>query len=164
VCPARGAQLADWSAACQRRGGGYRIADRISSVQQPALVMWGKQDEIIAPTDAQRFVDALPNSRLIMVDDCGWVASAARRAHSGVRRWPAARRQRLPAALVRVLHPTAPPPCVAWGAGTARTWSSHSWRRGTSSSLRASPRRSLCLRQQQRLHPCNPDPAGHWRA
>ena len=43
----------------------------IREIIQPALVMWGKQDKWIPPEHAQRFAKALPQSDVIMYDDCG---------------------------------------------------------------------------------------------
>jgi pimeloyl-ACP methyl ester carboxylesterase len=55
--------------------GGYRVADQLGAVSQRALVVWGKDDEIVPPASAARLASALPNaSRVCMVDACGHVA------------------------------------------------------------------------------------------
>lgn len=56
------------------RSGGYSISSRIQEVQQPTLVLWGRQDEILEPKYAAQFEAALPNGRLQWVEDCGHCA------------------------------------------------------------------------------------------
>lgn len=67
------------------RGGGYRIAASIPNVQQPTLVLWGRQDEIIEPTDAGRFEAALPNSKLVRLGPCIQICVWGGRVHVGTR-------------------------------------------------------------------------------
>ncbi len=43
-------------------------------VQQPTLVLWGRQDEILEPSTAAKFEAALPNGRLVWVEECGHCA------------------------------------------------------------------------------------------
>jgi pimeloyl-ACP methyl ester carboxylesterase len=43
-------------------------------VQQPTLVLWGRQDEILPPSTAAKFEQALPNGRLVWVEACGHCA------------------------------------------------------------------------------------------
>ncbi|MEM6793863.1 MAG: alpha/beta hydrolase [Acidobacteriota bacterium] len=45
----------------------------LSAIQQPTLVMWGRQDRWIPPADAEIFRDAIPNSELVIYDDAGHV-------------------------------------------------------------------------------------------
>lgn len=56
------------------RSGGYSISSKIPQVQQPTLVMWGRQDEILEPKYAYQFEQALPNGRLQWVEECGHCA------------------------------------------------------------------------------------------
>ncbi|KAF6256954.1 Alpha/Beta hydrolase protein [Scenedesmus sp. NREL 46B-D3] len=56
------------------RSGGYRISTRIRQVQQPALVLWGRQDQILEPKYAAMFEEALPNATLQWVEECGHCA------------------------------------------------------------------------------------------
>lgn len=53
------------------RGGGYAISQRLGGVQQPVLVLWGREDKILEPSYAQRFVDTLPDARLQWLEGCG---------------------------------------------------------------------------------------------
>jgi pimeloyl-ACP methyl ester carboxylesterase len=56
------------------RSGGYSISTKIPNVQQPTLVLWGRQDEILEPKYAAQFEAALPNVQLQWVEDCGHCA------------------------------------------------------------------------------------------
>lgn len=53
------------------RSGGYSISSKIPNVQQPTLVLWGRQDEILEPKYAAQFEAALPNGQLQWIEDCG---------------------------------------------------------------------------------------------
>ena len=37
----------------------------------PTLVVWGRNDEILSPDYAQRFMDVLPDARLAWIEECG---------------------------------------------------------------------------------------------
>jgi pimeloyl-ACP methyl ester carboxylesterase len=53
--------------------GGYRCADKVAAVSQPALVVWGAQDEIVPPATSERFKQALKSCKVVMVEACGHV-------------------------------------------------------------------------------------------
>lgn len=53
------------------RSGGYSISSRIPEVQQPTLVLWGRQDEILEPKYAAQFEAALTNGQLQWIEECG---------------------------------------------------------------------------------------------
>jgi len=56
------------------KSGGFIISDKVPAMTQRTLVMWGSQDNILPPSDAQRFRDILPNcQKMIYVDQCGHV-------------------------------------------------------------------------------------------
>jgi pimeloyl-ACP methyl ester carboxylesterase len=55
------------------RSGGYSLSQRLKDVACPALVVWGRQDEILSTDYAQRFLDVLPDARLVWVEECGHV-------------------------------------------------------------------------------------------
>ena len=55
------------------RSGGYAVSTRLNDVTVPTLVVWGRQDEILSPEYAQKFIDALPDARLVWVEECGHV-------------------------------------------------------------------------------------------
>lgn len=46
---------------------------KLKTLAMPALIMWGGQDRLIPPDNAQRFDEDLPNSRLVMFDALGHV-------------------------------------------------------------------------------------------
>lgn len=51
----------------------YLDQNLIKQVKCPTLIVWGKQDKIVAPKYAARFHEDIPNSRVIMYDSCGHV-------------------------------------------------------------------------------------------
>lgn len=56
------------------RSGGYSISGRIAEVRTRTLVAWGRNDAILDPSNALRFMDTLPNAELAWVEDCGHCA------------------------------------------------------------------------------------------
>ena len=42
---------------------GYSLSKKVSEVKQPTLVAWGAQDQILKPSDAQRFAAAIPHAK-----------------------------------------------------------------------------------------------------
>ena len=57
---------------------GYDIHDRLREVDVPALVLWGRQDQIVPAADAPEYAGLLPNSRLEIFDECGHLPMAER--------------------------------------------------------------------------------------
>lgn len=53
------------------QSGGYALSTRIKNIQQPTLILWGRDDGILDPSYAQRFLEEIPNSELVWVDECG---------------------------------------------------------------------------------------------
>jgi pimeloyl-ACP methyl ester carboxylesterase len=54
-----------------RCSGGYSLSSRIGEVEAPTLVVWGRNDGILDPRNAERFVEELPSGRLVWVEECG---------------------------------------------------------------------------------------------
>ncbi|HSI48050.1 MAG TPA: alpha/beta hydrolase [Ideonella sp.] len=52
------------------RGAG---ATQIATLRQPTLILWGQQDKLIPPENAQRFAHDIPGSQLVMLDGLGHV-------------------------------------------------------------------------------------------
>ena len=56
------------------QSGGYRsLKSRLTEIQQPTLILWGEQDRILGIRDAQRFHQAIRQSRLVWIAKCGHV-------------------------------------------------------------------------------------------
>ena len=71
------------------RSGGFRLSQRVADVQQPTLVVFGAQDRILPPSDAQRFADAIPHAQvpgLCHVNEACWHALAPGRLPAAARR------------------------------------------------------------------------------
>jgi pimeloyl-ACP methyl ester carboxylesterase len=47
------------------------VAERLKSIACPALLIWGKQDQITPPHVAEEFHRYLANSELVWLDECG---------------------------------------------------------------------------------------------
>ena len=56
------------------RSGGYAVSGAIKDLRLPTLVVWGRNDEILEPEYAQKFMDTLPDARLVWVEECGHCA------------------------------------------------------------------------------------------
>ena len=76
TCAGLHLQCSNWnkSLIAFTKSGGYgSFSDRISNIQQPTLIIWGKQDKILGTKDAAKFERAIPDSKLIWIDSCGHV-------------------------------------------------------------------------------------------
>ncbi len=49
------------------------VADQLTAVSQPALVLTGDGDAIVPPADSERLADALPNADYVVLANCGHV-------------------------------------------------------------------------------------------
>lgn len=47
------------------------MGDRIHTIKQPTLLLWGLQDSVTPPEVAQEFHELIPNSKLAWIDRCG---------------------------------------------------------------------------------------------
>jgi pimeloyl-ACP methyl ester carboxylesterase len=86
------------------------VARALSRIRAPTLVLWGGDDRWIPLADADRFVAAIPGSRMVVIPDCGHVPQEERPAEvarllleflaeSPQAHGPATARPRLPPAL-----------------------------------------------------------------
>ena len=57
---------------------GYDILDRLSEVEAPALIVWGRNDRIVPVHDALEYGRRLSNSRTVIFDQTGHVPMAER--------------------------------------------------------------------------------------
>jgi pimeloyl-ACP methyl ester carboxylesterase len=56
------------------KSGGYGdFGDRLNQIDQPTLILWGRQDQILGVKDADQFQKLLPQSVLLWIEDCGHV-------------------------------------------------------------------------------------------
>ena len=76
ACAALHLQSANWnkSLIAFTKSGGYgSFLDRLSNIQQPTFIIWGRQDKILGIKDAAKFERAIPQSKLVWIDNCGHV-------------------------------------------------------------------------------------------
>lgn len=76
TCAALHLQCSNWhkSLISFTKSGGYgSFIAEISQIQQPTLIIWGKQDKILGIKDAAKFEQAIPHSKLVWINDCGHV-------------------------------------------------------------------------------------------
>lgn len=69
-------EMPDWHEAmiAFTKSGGYSdLADKISQIHQPTLILWGESDETLGVGDAVRFQRAIADSQLIWLKNCGHV-------------------------------------------------------------------------------------------
>jgi pimeloyl-ACP methyl ester carboxylesterase len=57
---------------------GYDILDRLREVEDPVLIVWGRQDMIVPSADALAFSEMLSNSRVEIFNYCGHIPMAER--------------------------------------------------------------------------------------
>ena len=48
-----------------------QLSDRLSEINVPTLIFWGREDRIISPLSALRFSEDIPNTQLHLFDHCG---------------------------------------------------------------------------------------------
>jgi pimeloyl-ACP methyl ester carboxylesterase len=77
ICAALHLEAPNWSQAliAFTKSGGYNAfkPEQLAQIQQPTLVLWGDADGILGIKDGEKFQQAIPNSQLIWVADCGHV-------------------------------------------------------------------------------------------
>jgi pimeloyl-ACP methyl ester carboxylesterase len=77
VVAAFAGHLGDRRSVSQRLAIGRRLLPELRSPFElericcPVLLVWGRKDVMVFRTGAQRVVDAAPESRLVVIDDCG---------------------------------------------------------------------------------------------
>jgi pimeloyl-ACP methyl ester carboxylesterase len=76
LCAALHLQMPSWNQtliAFTKSGGYSSFKKKLAQIQQPTLILWGKDDRILGTTDAFRFKRAIAHSQLIWIKDCGHV-------------------------------------------------------------------------------------------
>ena len=54
-------------------GGRVSLEHVLSAIQAPALIVWGRQDRVLAPENAEVFAEGIQNSRVVLLDGVGHV-------------------------------------------------------------------------------------------
>jgi pimeloyl-ACP methyl ester carboxylesterase len=49
------------------------LDNRLKSIKQPTLVVWGRQDGLTPLADGEKFKKEIPNSKLLVIEECGHV-------------------------------------------------------------------------------------------
>ena len=76
ACAALHLNCTNWNRAliAFTKNGGYgSFRDRLGEIQQPTLIIWGRQDKILGTKDASKFAEAIPQSKLVWIENCGHV-------------------------------------------------------------------------------------------
>lgn len=53
-----------------------RLQPRLRRIRVPALMVWGAEDRVFPPAYAQAYSNAIPDSRVAIIDQCGHVPAA----------------------------------------------------------------------------------------
>lgn len=52
-------------------GAGVLTEADVRGVKAPTLILWGRYDELVNPSNADRLLKTIPGSRKVLIDDCG---------------------------------------------------------------------------------------------
>jgi len=55
------------------QSGGYAVSTRLGDINIPCLVVWGRNDEILDPSYADKFMQVLKDAELVWIENCGHV-------------------------------------------------------------------------------------------
>ena len=55
------------------RSGGYAVSALVPQLTMPVMVVWGREDRVLEPSNAEKFRAALPAARVEVVAECGHV-------------------------------------------------------------------------------------------
>ena len=56
------------------------LDNRVQSIKRPTLILWGREDGLVLLSDGQRFKKEIPNSTLIVFEECGHVPNVEKAA------------------------------------------------------------------------------------
>lgn len=76
LCAALHLNVPGWNQAliAFTKSGGYTsFNDKLAQIQQQTMILWGENDRILGIADAQKFQQAIANSKLVWIKDCGHV-------------------------------------------------------------------------------------------
>lgn len=55
------------------RSGGFKFSNSLAKITQPTLILWGKNDKILDSSNAAKMNDAIKQSEVVYLDECGHV-------------------------------------------------------------------------------------------
>ncbi|OKH27477.1 alpha/beta fold hydrolase [Chroogloeocystis siderophila] len=76
LCAALHLNMPGWNQAliAFTKSGGYTsFKDKLAQIEQPTLILWGEDDRILGIKDADKFQQAISDSKLVWIKDCGHV-------------------------------------------------------------------------------------------
>ncbi|NET61206.1 MAG: alpha/beta hydrolase [Symploca sp. SIO2E6] len=76
LCAALHLKVPGWHQALKAftKSGGYgSFQAQLDQIEQPTLILWGENDQILGTDDGYKFQEAITSSRLIWLKDCGHV-------------------------------------------------------------------------------------------
>jgi pimeloyl-ACP methyl ester carboxylesterase len=76
ICTNLHLECAGWSKALISftKSGGYGdFGDQLSGIEQPTLIIWGENDQILGTKPATKFNQLIPNRKLVWIPQCGHV-------------------------------------------------------------------------------------------
>ncbi|PPS43935.1 alpha/beta fold hydrolase [Chroococcidiopsis sp. TS-821] len=76
LCAALHLNMPGWNQAliAFTKSGGYTsFKEKLAQIEQPTLILWGEDDRILGTKDAEKFQQAIPQSKLAWIKDCGHV-------------------------------------------------------------------------------------------
>lgn len=76
ICATLHLECPNWHealAAFAKSGGYGSFVKQLPEIEQPTLIIWGKNDQILGIKDAPKFEQLIPNSQLLWIPDCGHV-------------------------------------------------------------------------------------------
>ena len=76
TCAALHLEMPNWSKALitfTKSGGYSSFQKKLSTIEQPTLILWGESDEILGTADAKKFQTSIKNSQLIWIENSGHV-------------------------------------------------------------------------------------------
>lgn len=76
LCAALHLEMPGWSQALitfTKSGGYSSFEDKLADLNQETLILWGSHDQILGTADATKFQNAISQSQLIWIPDCGHV-------------------------------------------------------------------------------------------
>lgn len=52
------------------QSGGYAVSKLISAISQETLIVWGRNDIVLDPKNAELFMKEIPHAKLVWIEEC----------------------------------------------------------------------------------------------